>query len=125
MDKIVIDSGVAVKWYIPESYSVQAVQIMNDYQAGRLELLAPDLIYAEIGNVAWKKQRFQGLTASAARAIVTDCCALSLRGSNKMWRHVCNVPNSSARCKRAATSFCYSLLGSGGDYPIFTAPLLN
>jgi hypothetical protein len=50
---------------------------------------------------------------------------LYLRGTNKMWRHVCNVPNSSARCKRAATSFCYSLLGSGGDYPIFTAPLLN
>jgi len=78
MDKIVIDSGVAVKWYITESYSAEALRIMNDYQAGRLELLAPDLIYAEIGNVAWKKRRFQGLGVLTAQKLVTEFCALSL-----------------------------------------------
>ena len=56
MDKIVIviDSGVAVKWFVHESYSAEALRILNEYQAGRLDLLAPGLIYAEIGNVAWK-----------------------------------------------------------------------
>jgi predicted nucleic acid-binding protein len=51
MDKVVVDSSVAIKWFIPESLSSQARRLLDGYEAESLELLAPDLIYAEVGNI--------------------------------------------------------------------------
>jgi predicted nucleic acid-binding protein len=70
MNKVVVDSSVAIKWLVAEPYSSIARNILNDYQAGILTLLAPDLIYAEVGNIVWKKQRFQGLAALDAQQII-------------------------------------------------------
>ena len=35
-----------------------------------MEFVAPDLLVAEIGNIVWKKTRFQGLTRADAEKIV-------------------------------------------------------
>jgi predicted nucleic acid-binding protein len=70
MDKAVIDSSVAIKWFVVEPYSNDARRVLNEYQAGTLSLLAPDLIYAEVGNIVWKKQRLQGLAAADAYLII-------------------------------------------------------
>lgn len=72
MDRIVVDSSVAIKWFVPEPYSTEARRILNDYQTGGLSLLAPDLINAEVGNIVWKKHRFQGLAKEDAQEIVND-----------------------------------------------------
>ena len=61
MDTVVVDSSVAIKWFVVEPYSVEAHAILEEYQAGTLTLLAPDLLYAEVGNIVWKKHRFQNL----------------------------------------------------------------
>lgn len=68
--KIVVDSSLVVKWYVPQPYSSKAREILNAYQDGNLLLLAPDLIYAEVGNIIWKLQRFQGLSETDAQAIL-------------------------------------------------------
>ncbi len=70
MDQVVVDSGVAVKWYVAESYSAEARRVLGEYQAGSLNFLAPDLIYAEVGNIAWKKHLFQGMAAADAQMII-------------------------------------------------------
>ena len=70
MDKVVVDSSVVIKWFVAEPYSSEARRLLNEYEMGTLALLAPDLLYAEIGNIVWKKQRFQGLAASDARSII-------------------------------------------------------
>ncbi len=49
--KLIIDSCVAVKWCFKEEFSTQAIHLQND----EYEILAPDLICSEIGNVIWKK----------------------------------------------------------------------
>ncbi|UBF24530.1 type II toxin-antitoxin system VapC family toxin [Kovacikia minuta CCNUW1] len=72
MDKIVVDSSVVIKWFVVEPYSVEACQLLNHYQSGGLTLLAPDLIYSEVGNIVWKKQQFQGLAATDAQQVI-DC----------------------------------------------------
>lgn len=72
MDRLVVDSSVAIKWFVPEPYSTEARRILNDYQTGGLSLLAPDLINAEVGNIVWKKYRFQGLAAEDAQEIIND-----------------------------------------------------
>lgn len=55
MKKYVIDSSVAVKWYIPEPHSDRAVALLEGAEKGVYHLWAPDLIYSEMGNVLWKK----------------------------------------------------------------------
>ena len=70
MPNLVIDSGVAVKWFVPEPYTAEARRILDGYRRGTLTFLAPDLIYAEVGNIAWKKQQFQGLSAADAQQMV-------------------------------------------------------
>ncbi len=60
MDNLVVDSSVAVKWFVVEPYSTEARLILDAYQNGVLSLLAPDLINAEFGNIIWKKHIFQG-----------------------------------------------------------------
>jgi predicted nucleic acid-binding protein len=67
-DYTVVDSGLAVKWCVAEPDSAQANLIYDAYQYGMIELLAPDLIYAEFGNVIWKKRLFQNLSEENGNA---------------------------------------------------------
>ena len=72
MTKLVVDASVAIKWFLPEPLSIEARQILDGYQAGRLSVLAPDLIHAEVGNIVWKRQVFHGLVAEDAETIVDE-----------------------------------------------------
>lgn len=71
MNKLVVDSSIIIKWFVTEPYSSDAHRVLQEFQAGQVDLLAPDLIYAEIGNIIWKKQQFQGLSVSDAQLILT------------------------------------------------------
>lgn len=48
--KWVVDASVAAKWLAPEPDSPLAETLLDD------ELIVPDLLYAEVGNILWKKQ---------------------------------------------------------------------
>jgi predicted nucleic acid-binding protein len=72
MAKIVVDSSVVIKWFIVEPLSTEARLVLNGYQKGELELLAPDLLSAEVGNIIWKKYMFQGLAATDANQIIHE-----------------------------------------------------
>lgn len=72
MTKLVVDSSVAIKWFVPEPHSVEARRILDGYQLGALSFLAPDLINAEFANIVWKKHAFQGLDAGDAQSIIDE-----------------------------------------------------
>lgn len=76
--ELVVDSSVAVKWYVDEQHSSEARRILADYKTGSLTLLAPDLIYAEFGNIMWKKRTFQGFDPNDAERIVKRFRAQSI-----------------------------------------------
>ena len=76
MPHLVIDSSVAVKWFVVEPYSNEALKILDQYRNGSISFLAPDLINAEFGNIIWKKHVLQGLAAADAQSIVDDFRAL-------------------------------------------------
>ncbi len=78
MNQIVIDGSVAIKRFVVEPFSEQAHWVLEDYRSGDLTLLAPDLIYAEIGNIMWKKRMMQGLSATDAQAIISAFRTLTL-----------------------------------------------
>jgi predicted nucleic acid-binding protein len=51
--RVVVDASVAIKWFVPEELFAEARRLL----APEYELLAPDLLWAELGNVLWKKHR--------------------------------------------------------------------
>lgn len=58
----VIDASVAAKWLVPEEGSDLAVALLE------AELLAPDLLFAEVANILWKKQARSEMDAATALA---------------------------------------------------------
>lgn len=51
MSCYIVDASVAIKWFVPEAHELAALRVLEQ----RAELHAPDLIYAEMGNILWKK----------------------------------------------------------------------
>jgi predicted nucleic acid-binding protein len=50
MKTLVVDASVAAKWFLPGPDASVALRLLD----GRYRLTAPDLIYAEMGTIAWK-----------------------------------------------------------------------
>ena len=59
--KWVVDASVAAKWLAPEADSALAEALLDH------ELLAPDLLFAEVGNTLWKKHLRGEMDAAAAQ----------------------------------------------------------
>jgi predicted nucleic acid-binding protein len=70
---LVVDASVAIKWFVEEALTDQAVALSR--HAGSLE--APDLLALEVANTAWKKVRRGEIGAAQARGIVS-----SIRGAD-------------------------------------------
>jgi predicted nucleic acid-binding protein len=76
---LVIDASVVIKFYIPEILSDMAEEVLTRAKEGKLFLHAPDLVYPEIGNILWKKQRRGELTSEELDEIVDAVIALPIR----------------------------------------------
>lgn len=59
--KRVVDASVAAKWLAPEPDAPLADAMLDD------DLIVPDLLFAEVGNILWKKQLRGEMDASAAQ----------------------------------------------------------
>jgi predicted nucleic acid-binding protein len=72
----VIDASVALKWYIPEVYSEQAIYILSEQQSGKLTFHVPDLFFCEAGNILWKKIWKEELSLKEAHEIIRSLIAV-------------------------------------------------
>jgi predicted nucleic acid-binding protein len=66
--RVVVDASIAVKWFVPEELSAAARRLL----AAEYELLAPDLLWAELGNALWKKHRRRELDQRTAGRLLRD-----------------------------------------------------
>jgi predicted nucleic acid-binding protein len=66
MTRLVVDSSVAMKWFVPEIHSQPAISLLDT----AYELHAPDLLFIETANILWKKVGRGELSEPAARRIV-------------------------------------------------------
>lgn len=49
--RLVVDASVAAQWLLPETTTPIALRVLQEVP----ELLAPELIYAEVSNALWKR----------------------------------------------------------------------
>jgi predicted nucleic acid-binding protein len=75
--KYVIDASTAFQWEVPETDSLKAIQLREDYRNGIHELISLDIFPAEVGNaliVAERKGRLgAGQFAIRLTAILAFC----------------------------------------------------
>jgi predicted nucleic acid-binding protein len=73
--RFVVDASVVIKWFVPEVHHEAARRLLRE----GFELLSPDLVRSEVGNVLWKKWRRGELSAGEAVAILRDFGRFPLR----------------------------------------------
>lgn len=73
--RLVVDSSVAVKWFVTESGHREAMALL----ANEAELIAPDLLIYEVANVVWKKVRVGQMTALQTRLAIDQTCFGNVR----------------------------------------------
>ena len=75
MSSYVVDASVAIKWFLPQIYADNARLLLTNNN----NLLVPDLIFPEVGNILWKEVRFGLATIEEAKAVITTLTALPLQ----------------------------------------------
>lgn len=68
MKRLVIDASIMVKLFVVEEHSDTSERVVNQ----AIELLAPDLLWAEVASVLWKKVNRKQISATDAAAIYGD-----------------------------------------------------
>ena len=66
--RLVVDASVAIKWFLPEIHSEAASLILKT----KSELMAPDLLWVEVGSILWKKVLRKELNVQEAEGILKD-----------------------------------------------------
>lgn len=64
---LVLDTSVAVKWYLPEELHDEAMGLLRRAEAGDIELLAPGTIQPEFFNALWWQHGREGLPSDRIR----------------------------------------------------------
>jgi predicted nucleic acid-binding protein len=71
MIHLVVDASVAIKWLPPfqqEPLAFEAEKLLDRWEQGVVELIAPDLIWTEIANAHWKAVRQNKCSSGDAQA---------------------------------------------------------
>ena len=72
--KLVVDASVAIKWFVPETYTSAAMKLLD----AEHDLHAPELIIPELGNIIGRKQRQKHFRSTIARQVIADFLSLQI-----------------------------------------------
>ncbi len=118
MRSLVLDTSVAIAWYLPEAFATAARSYQTQLLDGRLRLIVPSLHFWEVANVLRTYVRRGELTASLAGEIY----ALHLDAPLEV-----QEPDRSAvlatalECEASAYDAVYITLARTLDVPLLTA----
>jgi predicted nucleic acid-binding protein len=71
LKRVILDASVAAKWFVPppaEPDREEALKLLRGYNDGKLDIIVPDIFWAEIANFLWKAARSGRCTPAEARA---------------------------------------------------------
>jgi predicted nucleic acid-binding protein len=69
LNLLVLDASVAAKWFLPRSgepLADEALALLKRYADGEIELVVPELFWAEFANLLWKCVRTGRLSEKSA-----------------------------------------------------------
>ena len=69
----VVDASIVCKWFFPESGSDAATKLL-EYD----RLIAPELLYAEVGNVCWKRVRSREISVAEGTDVLASLVRIPL-----------------------------------------------
>ncbi len=70
MSLYVVDASLVIKWYIPEALSEEADRFLARIESTGEQLIAPDFLLVELGNVLWKKAHRKEITDATVHEIL-------------------------------------------------------
>ena len=105
-----------MKWLLPERYAKAARRLLR----GRRELLAPDLIWAEVGNALWKRCRRGELAGDTGRQLLREFRRFPLQ-TRAAEEFVELAWELAERCGVTVYDRLYFALAVGQDCPFVTA----
>jgi predicted nucleic acid-binding protein len=73
--RYVLDSSVALKWFLAEPDSGKALRLRDDARAGVHELLAPDVFPVEIAHAITRAERVRRITPAEGASFAADLLA--------------------------------------------------
>lgn len=73
--KLVVDASVVAKWLVTEVLSAEALRLLQPDN----ELVVPELLWAEVGNILWKKARAGELPDTEAVRRFDHLASMGLR----------------------------------------------
>ena len=76
--RVVADAAVLAKTLVPEAESDKARELLDEWMSGRLSLLAPGILPAEVANVLWRRVCCNLLTIDEATQLYTDFARLGI-----------------------------------------------
>jgi predicted nucleic acid-binding protein len=116
VSRFVVDASVAIKWYLPEPNSTDADRLLS----GGFQLLAPDLLFSEVGNILWKRVMRSEITVQKAQIILRDLEALpmALRSASDLAENAMTV---ACGLKRSFYDSLYLALALTTDCRLVTA----
>ena len=65
---LVVDVSAIIQWHVEEPQTANSLRFLDDRA---LTLHVPDLMFSEVGNIAWKKVRQGKIDLPRAREIIT------------------------------------------------------
>lgn len=65
--KKVLDASVIVKLFVNEEYSEKSLNLINDYEAEKIEIVVPDFLYVEVINALRYKKKDERELKKAAQ----------------------------------------------------------
>ena len=78
MSDVVLDSCVVTKWFLAESDSDQAEALFNALISGGGKIFVLDIVFTEVANALWKRQRRKLIKAGEETTLLEDLMQLPL-----------------------------------------------
>jgi len=73
MKVLVVDASASIKWFPPfdtEPLAAEARTLLDAWSHAEIEIVVPDLFWAEIGNIIWKSVRVGRCSLSEAQELL-------------------------------------------------------
>jgi predicted nucleic acid-binding protein len=118
MTQLVLDTRVAIAWYLPETFAPRAREWQSRLLAGEIAFLVPSLHYWEFGNVLRTYVRRGEIEASLASEIYELHLAAPIETAEPDRQQVFDVAISHEATVYDAV---YVALALGRDVPLLTA----